>query len=512
MNPSLRDSLGLPKSKTMMRHTRWNRWLPAVGAVLMAAALLVIGLPTGSAGPATTPTAGANGAGVRSIPSPEGWAYGRIVELQYARGSYDDHGVHLRGRVIEGYSVVLNQTNTSTGFQLEVTRTDGVSVNLTFCPGPACTVPVANFTFRAWERSVTFGNFTTNGTVTSLPSGSPVAAVALINSTGTYRGFLFQEFVMTHFGVTLNRSLSAFLAGNLSATFTPPIGLYPNNLSATPHWVSQSNYTALGNWTGNFSSQLSVNGTPLHTYSQNLSGSVNRTGSLSLHGAVVGPSVQIANQTADRILLVPGGQSQFEIGDGFILLPRQANLMGQLEKPWGPFASGAAWSRLSALEVATGRGPSDHVGLLGSAWVYSLDSANPLAGGGLLTSVGGSNVTATTSSLNVTQNQVQSQPETVPQAESSSACLQQGACSASTVIAPPGPVGSVALSLGPALGLALTVSAAIALGALVVARRRPPRTPKPLRSEYTPPPPSAPQAATQVEPGPSDEDPLRDLW
>ncbi len=496
----------------MKRDSRLRRWLPAVGAVLVAVALLVIVWPTGSALPASTSTAGVNGAGVRPAHSPEGWAYGRVVEVQYARGGYEDHGVHLRGRIIEGYSVVLNQTNTSTGFQLEVTRTDGISVNLTFCPGSACTVPVANFTFRAWERSVTFGNFTTNGTVTSLPNGSAVSAVALINSTGTYRGFLSQEFVLNHFGVQVNRSLTAVLVGNLSATFNPPIGLYPNNLSATPHWVAQSNYTTFGNWSGNFSSQLSVNGTPLHTYSQNLSGSVNRSGSLTLHGAVVGRPVKIANQTADQILLGPGASSQFEIGDGFILLPREANLMGEMEKPWGPFAAGVAWSRLSALEVATGRGPMDHVGLVGSAWIYNLDSTNPLVGGDLLTAAGAANGTATSNSLNVTQNQVQSQPETVPQAESSSACLQQGACSASTVVTPLGSGGPTAASIGPVLGIALTVSAAIALGALLVARRRPPHSPRRASSEYTPPPPSDLRPSPGVAPGSPDEDPLRELW
>ncbi|MHB1435699.1 MAG: hypothetical protein ACYCPN_06685 [Thermoplasmata archaeon] len=503
---------------TIARRMRWNRWLPAVGAVLITAALLTIVLPTGVALPAATPRASVNGAGAHSAPSTEGWAYGRVVEVQYARGGYDDHGVHLRGRIIEGYSVVLNQTNTSTGFQLEVTRTDGISVNLTFCSGVACTTPVANFTYRAWERSVTFGNFTTNGTVTSLPSGSPVAAVALINSTGTFRGALSQDLIVNPpimmTGTTMNRSLSASLEGNLSATFTPPIGLYPTNLSATPRWVSQSNYTALGNWTGNFSSQLSLNGTPFQSHSQNLFGSVNRTGSLTLHGAVVGAPVPIDNQTADQILLGPEGSSQFEIGDGFILLPRAANLMGQLQKPWGRFASGAAWSRLSTLEVATGAGRLGHVGLLGSAWVYNLDSTNPLMGGGnSLTSIGPSNTTATASSLNVTQNQVQSRPETVPQAESSSACLQQGACSASTVVSPLGPGSAAGLSLGPVLAVALSVSAAIALAALVVARRRPPRTPNSLRPEgYTPNPPPDSRSSAPAEPGPTDEDPLRDLW
>jgi len=496
----------------MMRDSRWRRWLPAAGALLMAAALLVIVWPMGSALPVTASVAGANGAGVRTVPSPEGWAYGRVIEVKYAQGGYDDHGVHLRGQIIEGYSVIFNQTNTSTGFQLEVTRTDGVSVNLTFCPGSACTVPVANFTFRAWERSVTFGNFTTNGTVTSLPNGSSVSAVALINSTGTYRGFLSQEFVLDHLGVVMNRSLTAVLVGNLSATFNPPIGLYPNNLSATPHWVSQSNYTASGNWTGNFTSQLSLNGTPLHTYSQNLSGSVNRTGSLRLHGTVLGRPVQVANQTADRILLWPGADSQFEIGDGFILLPREANLMGAMEKPWGPFASGLAWSRLSALEVATGRAPMDHVGLLGSTWVYALDSTDPLVGGDLLTSAGAPNGTATTSALNVTQNQVQSQPETVPQAESSSACLQQGGCAASTVVSPLGSGAPTAASLGSVLAFAVTLSAAIALGALLVARRRPPRSPRHPSSEYTPPPPSDLRATPTVAPENPDEDLLRDLW
>ena len=512
MNSSLRDSSEVGSTSTMKRDSRLRRGLPAAVAVLLAVAMLLIVWPTGSGLSAPTSAPSVNGASVRPGHSPESWAYGRVVEVQYTRGGHEDHGVHLRGRVIEGYSVVLNQTNTSTGFQLEVTRTDGISVNLTFCPGSACTVPVANFSFRAWERSVTFGNFTTNGTVTSLPNGSAVSAVALINSTGTYRGFLSQVFVLDRTGVQVNRSLSAALEGNLSARFNPPIGLYPNNLSATRHWVAQSNYTAFGNWSGNFSSQLSVNGTLLRNYSQNLSGSVNRSGSLTLHGAVVGRPVQIANQTADQILLGPGASSQFEIGDGFILLPREANLMGEMEKPWGPFAAGVAWSRLSALEVATGRGPMDHVGLVGSAWIYNLDSTNPLVGGNPLTAAGAANGTASSSSLNVTQNQVQSRPETVPQAESSSACLQQGACSASTVVTPFGSGSPTAVSIIPILGIALTLSAALALGALVVVRRRPPRSPRRPSSEYTPPPPSDLRPSPNVAHGSPDEDPLRDLW
>ncbi len=495
---------------TMVRRTRWIRWLPATAVVLIAAALLVMGLPTGSALPATTASARAEGTAAHS---PEGWAYGRVVKIQFAPRGYDDHGVRLQGQIVEGYSVILNQTNTSTGFQLEVTRTDGISVNLTFCPGVNCTTPVANFTFRAWERSVTFGNFTTNGTVTSLPSGLPVSAVALINSTGSYRGSISQELLIDHHGLLLNQSLSASLQGNLSAAFNPPIGLYPTNLSATPHWVSQSNYTASGAWTGNFSSQASLNGTLLHSHSQNLSGSINRTGTLTLRGAVVGPPVQVANQTAERILLQPEGSSQFEIGDGFILLPREANLMGQMAKPWGPFALGAAWSRLSDLEVATHGAHLGHVGLLGSAWVYNLDSTNPLRAGTSLMPTAASNVTTTSSTLNVTQNPVQSQPETVPQAESSSACLQKGACTTATVVSPFGPGGSSALSLGPILGIALTASAAIALGALVAARRRPPRTSTSPRSEaYTPraAPDSRPSAPDEM--GPQGEDPLRNLW
>jgi hypothetical protein len=154
----------------------------------------------------------------------------------------------------------------------------------------------------------------------------------------------------------------------------------------------------------------------------------------------------------------------------------------------------------------------DHVGLLGSAWVYSLDSANPLVGGSLLTSAGAPNSTASTSSLNVTQNQVQSRPETVPQAEGSSACLQQGGCAASTVVTPLGSGNPTATPLGSVLVVGLTFSAVIVLGALLVARRRPPRSPSRTPSEYAPHPSSEPRSSPPAATEGGEADPLHDLW
>jgi hypothetical protein len=80
------------------------------------------------------------------------------------------------------------------------------------------------------------------------------------------------------------------------------------------------------------------------------------------------------------------------------------------------------------------------------------------------------------------------------------------------VVTPLGSGGPTAASIGPVLGIALTVSAAIALGALLVARRRPPHSPRRASSEYTPPPPSDLRPSPGVAPGSPDEDPLRELW
>jgi hypothetical protein len=480
---------------------------------LVVAVLLLAALPVGQALPtqaAPSPRSATSAAGAPNAPI--GWAYGRVVEFQYSSDASLHHGLALRGKVLEGYSVILNQTNTSTGYLLQVTRTTGVSVNLTFCPGATCTNPLANFTLRAWERSVSFGNFTENGTVLDTVTLQTVPAVALANSTGTYAGNLTERFALLRGGIPIVRLLAAHVAGNLSAEFSPAIGLYPLNLSATSSWVSTAAYSATGSWAGDFAAQTLVNGSTVFQDAQNISGALNRTGILTISGAVIGSPIQVAGHGAERILVRPGLLSPFEVGDGFILLPREANLLGAIEKPWGVFAPGSAWARLNLLEVAPPTTRGAHLGFLGSAWIYNLNATNPADSRTMAASSGGPNSTAPSSSLNVSQNQVQSQPESVPQAEQSSTCLQKGACSSAVIEPALGSSGSSGIFGTPLLLLSGSLVAGAALVLLVVARRRPPRS---LSSRPTPgyqparpanPPRPVPEPESAVD------DPLRELW
>ena len=455
----------------------------------------------------------ASAAPVASTGTPQTlWAYGFVKSVSFGPLHTMD-GWAYDGKATVGYSVVLNQTNTSaTTFELNVHRTMGVMLSVEFCR-PACGFPVsyANLSTRAWEVSDTSANFTTQGTVEE--SSGPVAAIALINASSSVAANLTESAhsaLPSNTGAILDRSkyLSAAISGAASVNFTPSLGLFPSNLGSAQSWTAGSAFQASGvsNYAYYYDSHAPLENVtvgPVHG-----SGSVSPHGTVNVSGSFSPQStVSFGSDSYPAIALTVAGP--FTVREGFILIPSTSDLFGTSHEPWAVNQTGATMVQLAHLDVkASAHG---HFGLGASSWVYASSSANPAES--LATTPAIAEVSPAVAAMNpVSTTTIQGAPETVPQAESDQQCLISGLdCPASG--------GAPSRPLLAAVGVVVVVGAVGALIALVlVAERR--RVPPPTYPNANLYPPGAVAGVPyrralrpgETPPPPAEEDPLDHLW
>jgi len=473
---------------------------PVLGTVLIAG-LLVFVLTSAPAGATALPAA--------STPTST-WSYGVVktitVPLQHASG-----GWVYQGNATFGYTVTIYENSTSpTTFELTVFRTMGFAYSVRFC-NAACAAPQqwANQTFRIYEATATFANFTSQGTVTE--NGSEVAAIALQNTTSFLHANLTESTdvylpSLDQLGPHLGY-LAANLVASASVRFSPALGLVPVQLVSGSTWNSSSEFTALGSaaWSYYYAMHR-----PVGTFQI---GPVSGQESLSASGTVaVEGSYSAANAfpyggtSYPAILLTIIGP--FDVREGVIFVPTVIDVFGPSPQPWNGNATGAASAQMATLDLKPGGG--DRLQPVASSWRYSSDAANSASSATVGPASSGPSV-AVTSNNPVASGTVQGVPETAAEANGAQQCLTTGGnC-------PGGPAGPNLRGLiGDIVLFGVVVTVAVVIALAVVTRRRAPPPVYPNAVLYPPGAayPSAPAGAPAppTAPPPPEEDPLDHLW
>ena len=481
----------------------WHSLKQPVATVgtLLVAGLLVFVLAPASA--SATPVPGASGAGSM-------WSYGAIKSINVASTPAANGWVY-EGSATLGYTVTIWENSTSsTTFELTVVRTMGLAFTVRFCDS-TCGAPVqwANETFRAFERTWTFANFTESGTVTQ--DDTSVAAIALQNSTS----FLYANVTEAtdvflplagqlgpHIGY-----LGAYLRAFSSVRFLPALGLIPDQLVPGTTWDSSSEFVATGSasWGYYYALHRPIGSFIIGPVSGGLSLSAN--GNVSVLGNDTGSVFSYGGSNYPVINLTIVGP--FHVREGIILIPAAADIFGSSSQPWDGNATGSAnvGSQPSTLDLKLSSGGEPRI--IASSWKYSTAAANAAATSAIAT--GGSGVSPAATSANpVASGFVQGQPETTDQSRSTQQCLTSGASCLASGSTTHGLLGVLVVG-----GVVATLAVLIAVG--VVTRRR--RTPPPVypNAVLYPPGanyPSAPAGgpATPPTPPPPEDDPLDHLW
>jgi len=439
------------------------------------------------------------------------WSYGAVKNVSVGPLHGGD-GWTYQGTATFGYTVTIYDNNTSAStFELTVHRTMGAAFAVEFC-FPSCTSPTnwVNLTYRAWETTTAFSNFTNQGSV--LEGGHSVRAIALENSSVWVRANLTETsdehlpklgWVSDH-----TRYLSANVAGQANVEFTPSLGLFPLSLSPGSSWTSTSAFQAAGG--ANYSFFYAAHGAVGTTIIGPVTGSISLAshGNVTVDGAYAdGSTISFGGSSYPAITLTIYGP--FSVREGVIFVPTTIDLFGGSNPTWAGNASGATVAQQSNLDV---RPLSDgQLDLAASSWRYNTNSVNPAdaaspnsAAVGLAPSVASSNPVSTTT--------VQGEPETASTAQENQACLTGGSgCPPASVgLSPRSLLGDVVL-----IGAVASIGALIAIG--VVSRRRqfpPPAYPNAVLYPPGAAGPSLP-AGAPAKPGtppPAEEDPLDHLW
>ncbi len=481
-------------------------------ASAVLAVLMVFVLSAGPAAAQPTPT---------SAPPPL-WAYGIVKTVSVGPLHAQMRWVY-QGNATLGYSVILNQTNTSDSqYELSVHRTMGVRFSVEYCLD-SCggTTSYATLNFAAWETVDSFANLTTDGSVAL--GGSNATALALENTSSRLAANV-TEIVHTFLpvngvNVLRERYLSASIASQAAVNFSTPLGLFPLAFapSSAQNWSSASGFTATGSTqleyyyhaeapTGNITlGPLESQATVQPSGQVGVSGSYAPSRTITF-GGVTFPAIQ---------LVVSG---PFTVREGFLLVPSGADIFGSSAKPWDSNASGETTATMASLDAEAVE--NGHVGIVASSWVVNANSANvaqvaPAGGSGVSAlDVAASSMDPASSMYPVSATTVQGTPTSVGQATTDQTCLTAGTgC--------PSLPGVPAKLLRPliVLGIAAAVVAAVVVSAVaVVAERR--RVPPPVYPNANLYPPgaagTAPRAparrAPDAPPPEPDEDPLGHLW
>jgi len=482
---------------------RSSRSRGPVLAALVLAGLLVFVLPAASVGAAPIPTASADTSAA---------SYGAVRTI-VVPPTTASNGWMYQGSVTFGFAVTIfdNSTGPST-FELTMLRTMGVQYTVQFCD-PSCGSPTqwANQSFRVYETTTTFANFTSQGTV--LQNGtSEVAAIALENSTTYLHANLTESSdiylpLLGELGPHL-RYLGANLFGQSSVTFSPALGLFPVNLSPGSTWSSTSSFTAVGSASYDYFYAAHA---PIKTV---IIGPVSGGGSLSTSGNVAvagaypaGSTFQFGGQTYPAITLVITGP--FDVREGIIFIPTTVDLFGSVSQPWAGNATGTATAQMANLDIKAGSGA--HFQFVASSWKYASSTENAATATSVVPA--SSNLApAATNSNQLPPGTVQGLPVSSPQVSSDQNCLITGSgCPGSSS----GPSPHSLLGLAVIAGVVVVAAVLIAVG--IVSRRRNAPPPVYPNAVLYPPGAATPSAPGRPPAGPGtpsapEEDPLDHLW
>jgi hypothetical protein len=470
-----------------------------VGAILLAALMLLV-LPAGQVGASASPS----GTAPQTI-----WAYGAVRTLDFHGNAHN--GWEYDGNATYGYSVILNQTNTSaTSFDLNVNRTMGALFQVHYC-FPRCQAGIyfGNVSAHVYETVAASANFTTVGRVNE--NGTAVVAIALDNSESRMLANVTERassYLPGDLGQAAPRSayLGAQIAASSSVTFTPGLGILPIDLSSAQEWNSSAGFAAQASasyaWYANVTGPHGSvqHGPNTGNLSVPLHGNVSLSGSYSPSNTVV-----LGGVAYPEISLKVVGP--FVVREGFLLVPSIVDLFGGTSVPWGQQNSSAT-AAMSYLDARSSEG--GHFGVGASQWVYDSSTAGPGAAVSGWTGVAEVSPNGATGPDSAPPTTVQGGPETVGSAQSQQTCLLTGSGCPSGG----GPGGPTLRGLAGLLGLGVVVIVVVAVIVLVAERRRMPPPVYPNAALY-PPGASRPGAKGSPPPNPAppvEEDPLRNLW
>jgi hypothetical protein len=462
-----------------------QRWVVVLATVGLIGALLLPAVGAATASPVPT--------------SNSTWAYGgeRWVNVTGATGNGN---ATYSARAFLGVQVLLTQTNTSaTTFEVTANRTMVADLFVTYCrPNCPKSAGSADLTIRAWEVANATANFTTAGTVTG--SSGPVAAIALLNSSVRVAANVTETETANYTGLLGSHSASKTLTVHASARatvqFTPALGLIPENLSATPHWTSNSTFAASGHGAFGYHYSYATFGGATGSGGNSSAVAVNATGNVTLQGTDLGPVVLQGGLATTAVRLLVSGP--FSVREGFIVLPGGADLFTG-SGSWLGQSSGAQSAGTAALDY--GSSARGHAPIDASATGYTGSSTEPDTASLVAASPTADNAGATT---------LQAEPETVGQASSQANCYLSSTCIGGG--GTPGPhagLGGLVVLTVAVVGLTVVVVG------LVVARQPPRKDPPAPNANLYPPgaaaaaPPSARPAAPVPPP---QDDPLGHLW
>lgn len=479
------------------------RRLP-VASVVLVATLMVFVVAAGPVGAATaTPSSSSAGT----------WAYGAEKNVSVGPTRAAD-GWMYQGTLTIGYTVTVYDNNTSgSTFELTVDRTIGAAFTLQFCL-PTCVSPTdwVNLSYRAYQTTEGFSNFTTQGAVEE--NGTSAPAVAIENS-GVQLAENLTESSIEHLPILgwigdHDRYLSADVVGNAALSFSPALGLIPLDLTPGSSWNASSTFALAGG--ANYSYYYAAHYPLRQVVVGPVSGPITfaRTGNVTVAGAYAdGSTVQLGGSSYPAISLTIAGP--LTVLEGVVLLPNAADLFAGSSVPWAADASASTSFTQAAID---GKLVGGNFHLTASSWHYATASANPYdnASASQLDPTGGFAPAVSTTNP-VSSAVVQGEPESPTQATSTGQCLTYGTgCPAASGS---GSVPRPLLALVVIGGTVATVGALIALA--VVTRRRnvpPPSYPNAVLYPPGATTPSSPARApgTPGSPPEPEDDPLDHLW
>jgi hypothetical protein len=483
----------------MMRSSK--RTASVLGTLVVAGLLVFVVAPASAA--ATPLSAAANGN--------SSWSYGVLLSVKVGPNTASNGWVY-EGNATLGYTVTIYENSTSaTTFELTIYRTMGLAYMIRFCD-VACGSPVqwANETFRAYETTATFANFTDQGTVL-LNGTTDVPAIALQNSTSFLHANVTEStnvylpsagYRGPHLGY-----LGANLLAKAAVSFSPALGLIPDQLFPGSTWSSSSDFNATGSasWRYYYSMERPVAPFEIGPVSGKVSLTAN--GSVTVQGAYPqGSAFPYGGTTYPAVLLTIVGP--FDVREGIIFIPTAVDIFGSTAQPWAGNATGTATAQMASLDLKLSGGVEPRI--IASSMRYSTAAANAATSTAIISGTPG--VSAAASNANpVASGTIQGVPETDAQSHGTQECLTTGAgCTTSSGTSPRSLLGLIVLA-----GIAATAAVLVALA--VVSRRR--RSPPPVYpnavlyppgASYPAAPAGAPAAPTS--PPPPEEDPLDHLW
>jgi hypothetical protein len=321
-------------------------------------------------------------------------------------GSYAEHYYFA-------WKVVFTQTNTSnTTFQLEAQRT----VIGVLYAGGTYNAASANLTVMGWQLETGFANFTTTGTVTTVPNGTSVPAVAMSNEHGWGSGNITEVFSASWIGIGGAQKTGYWYASVAASAMAqvslqPALGLFPIAPYTGEMWNSMSSFNSSAEYTVAWHSYAN---TPWFSWSStNTVGPVNLQGSgtVFLTGADYGTRVFGGVTAAVIGIALSGNGFSFSNHEGIILLPTQGNLFGSggSTSSGAPSTPGTQAFGTSDIDVSLAN--ANHGGIIAASSSYGSSS---VWGSTSTASVGASSIQPKATS---TTGTVQGYPMTVSAAQ-----------------------------------------------------------------------------------------------